>query len=231
MSRKILIQSWQEPFHFHKGIAVAFDIFRCSTTIHTLYSLGNEVFLSRSLEEVKKEKAALESRVFSELSQKIPCLERYDNSPHLAISLGKSAVPSLVATTSGTPSMFQAANFEQVVIGSLTNFSTLVQYLNQWEGSITLIPSALQGSGHIEDETVAQAVAVALEGFTENQEFVRKCAEQAREKIIESGRPAFLTQKLPTGKEDTDIALTIDKFSQNLKIDFTSKTMAKVGEV
>lgn len=220
MSR-ISIRTWTEPFPSSAGVAVCFDIFRCCTTIHCLKDrLPNPLFVSPSLKEVLEQHRLKDYRIFSELSQPAVCHERFDNSPFHVLNHRSDDAPSLVATTTGTPSMFAARNFEKVYVGSLVSFSALIRELSAYDGPITLVPSAFPDSSQIEDEIVAQAVATALEGFANIPDFVRQCGMQAKEKILASPRPDVLAGKLPTGVEDARIALDLDRFDQVLSLAF-----------
>jgi phosphosulfolactate phosphohydrolase-like enzyme len=221
MKSLISIRTWTEGFSEPKGVAVAFDIFRCCTTIHCLFNrLANPLLVAPSLKEIIAEPRIREYRIFSELSQPAVCHQRFDNSPFHALNHHPDQAPSLVATTTGTPSMFAARGFEKVYVGSLVNFSALVRTLAAYRGPITLVPAALPGSTQIEDEIVAQAVATALEGFANIPDFVKQCGAQAKEKILASPRPEVLAGKLPTGREDVQIALDVDRFDQALALAF-----------
>lgn len=232
MKSLISIRTWTEGFSEPKGVAVAFDIFRCCTTIHCLFNrLPNPLLVSPSLKEILDEPRIREYRIFSELSQPAVCHQRFDNSPFHALKHHPDAATSLVATTTGTPSMFAARGFEKVYVGSLVNFSALVGKLSDYRGPITLIPAALPDSTQIEDEIVAQAIATALEGFSNIPEFVQQCAQQARERILASPRPEVLAGKLPTGVEDVKIALDVDRFEHVLALQFEDGPFARVEKV
>jgi phosphosulfolactate phosphohydrolase-like enzyme len=232
MSR-LSIRSWLEPFPSSEGIAIVFDVFRCSTTIHCLKSLGHgPVYVAPSLQQAEADPRTKEMRIFSELSQKISCLERFDNSPQQALgSPWETGLPALVATTTGTPAMFAAREFERVYVGSLVNFSALVAALAHYQGPVTLIPAAFPEAQHVEDEIACQAMATALEGFAIMPEFVRQCAEQARDRILASPRPAHLSGKIPTGAEDVRVALEVDRFSQVLALEFEPGANSLFAEV
>jgi len=229
MSR-LSIRSWLEPFPDSKGVAVVFDIFRCSTTIHCLAErAAGPIFVAPSLREADADDRVHSMRVFSELSVDIACRERFDNSPfHAVTKPWEAGVPALVATTTGTPAMFAARGFEKVYVGSLVNFSALVAELAAYDGPVTLIPAAVPEWQHVEDEIACQAVATALEGFSNLPEFVRECGENARERILASPRPANLAAKIPTGAEDIKIALEIDRTPQVLSLAFDDSILAKV---
>lgn len=230
MIRGLSIRSWLEPFPSAEGVAVVFDIFRCSTTIHCLKALGQgPLFVAPSLQEAAGDPRVREMRVFSELSQNIECRERFDNSPlHASTKPWAEKVPALVATTTGTPAMFAARNFEKVYVGSLVGFSSLVETLAAFEGPVTLIPAARPEWQHVEDEIACQAVATALEGFSNMPEFVRQCAESARERILASPRPEHLAGKLQNGRDDVRIALEIDRVQQVLSLQFNDSILAEV---
>lgn len=230
MNRSLSICSWTTPFPHHKGAAVVFDIFRCSTTIYCLNEKKNgPLYVAPTLKQIMENPKAHEMRVFSELSQPITCLERFDNSPQMAsASPWEAGKTSLVATTTGTPAMFAAKNFRKVYIGSLVSFSALIKTLIELNEPITLIPAAFPDSGHVEDEITAQAVATALEGFSNIPDFVNQCAALAKEKIIASGRPDFLSKKLSTGFEDTKIAMEIDRMDSVLTLNFEDELFAEV---
>lgn len=223
MNRSLSIRTWTEGFSSPEGVAVVFDIFRCSSTIYTLHGrkLG-PVFVAPSILAAQGDPRLPGWRVFSELSQPSVCLERFDNSPHQAL-LHPASGPStsLVATTTGTPAMFAARGFKKVFVGSFVNFSALIHTLTAVDTPITLIPAALPGSTQIEDEIAAQAVATALEGFSNIPDFVRQCAAQAKEKILASPRPEVLAKKLVnTGVEDVRLALEVDRYSEVLALSF-----------
>jgi phosphosulfolactate phosphohydrolase-like enzyme len=228
--QSISIRTWVEPFPSHEGLAVVFDVFRCSTTIHSLFSRGiGPVFVASSLKEVKEEARLRGMRVFSELSQPVESLARFDNSPHHALGTDwDPAHSALVATTTGTPAMFAARKFERVYVGSLVNFSALVAHLSSLNKPITLIPATFPDAKHVEDDITAQAMATALEGFANMPEFVHQCGMQAREQILACGRVEHLREKLPTGAEDTEIALSLDRFPQVLYLDFQGPFFAEV---
>jgi hypothetical protein len=113
-------------------------------------------------------------------------------------------------------------------VGALVNFSVLVSRLAGLDVPITLIPATFPDARHVEDEITAQAVATALEGFANLPEFVEECARQAKEKILESPRPAVLSGKLATGREDVDVALDLDRFPQLLSLRFEGPHFARV---
>lgn len=229
MKSTLSIRNWWEPIKEPKGVAVAFDIFRCCTTIHTLAARGEkQLFVAPSLKEVKDDARLRGYRVFSELSQPVDCAERFDNSPLIAKNSPLSELPSLVATTTGTPSLFAARGFEKVFVGSLVGFSALVRHLTELNRPITLLPAALPDSNQIEDEITVFAMATALEGFANLPEFVTQCGEQAVEKIRASHRPKELSGKVPTGAEDAELALVLDCFDQVLELDFETGPFARV---
>lgn len=216
MAQTLSIRHWQDPLT-HEGVAVVFDIFRCSTTIHCLKSKQSDpLFVARSLPALAAEadpSFLKQLRVFSELRTEVFCRERYDNSPKLALEKSQSGEGALISTTTGTPAMFAAQKFRRVYVGSLVSFSALIRELAELRESITLIPAAFKDSGHVEDQIAAQAVATALSGYCDMPDFVRGCAEEACQQIRASGRVEQLSQKLvATGREDINIALDIDRF-------------------
>lgn len=217
---RIEIRNWRDLEKNVEGDAVVFDVFRCSTTVQTL--LANEqrenVLVSRSLDHLKT--LCGDFSIFSELEAQLKCVKRFDNSPAEAIQY-KDLNDCLVSTTSGTPAMFAAKKFQNVYIGSLANFSALVKLLTESNDKITLLPAADPTGNHVEDELVAEQIAIALDGYSQDQEFVRACAEQARAKIEASGRVEHLSQKLPTGADDMQICLDIDRYDFVPKLDFS----------
>ncbi len=227
---RISIRSWLEPFPSFEGVAVVFDIFRCSTTVHCLASRGEgPLFVAPSLKEAASDDRVRDMRVFSELSQPVDCKERFDNSPlHASTKSWENGRPALVATTTGTPAMFAAYKFEKVFVGSFVNFSSLVRELAAFDGPITLIPAAVPEWLHVEDEIACQSVATALEGFANIPDFVRQCAEAGKERILASPRPVHLAGKLATGTDDVRIALEIDRFPQLLSLKFDGSLLAEV---
>lgn len=217
MQSRISIKHWQDLDSFD-GVAVVFDIFRCSSTIHCLWHKKvKELWIAPSLENLAFTK---EFKIFSELPKTVECKERFDNSPALALENAGPSDTALVATTTGTPAMFAASKFTKVYIGSLLNFSTLVLHLSKGEEPITLIPAAFKDSNHVEDQITAQAMATALDGFWNFPEFVTGCGMQALSQIKQSGRAQYLGQKLETGKDDTQIAQDLDRYNFILGVSY-----------
>ncbi len=224
--RSIRIQSWMEPFR-SDGIAVVFDVFRCSTTVHCLAARNPGcLWVAPALKTVKSidPNAFKAMHVFSELHQEVDCAHRFDNSPDLAehVPLGNEQV---VATTAGTPAMFAARNFEEVYVGSLVNFSALVKRLKDIDKPITLVPARLHSFDppHVEDDIAAEAMHDALLGD-------REAGHRAAKLIRATGRVEELTKKLATGHRDTEISLDVDRFpNQIVSVSFSeSPILAKV---
>jgi phosphosulfolactate phosphohydrolase-like enzyme len=224
--RDIQIRSWTETLE-PRGVAVVFDIFRCSTTIHCLAARAAEqLWVAPALKTVKTvdPMAFKNMHVFSELRQEVDCAHRYDNSPELAehVPLGQAQV---VATTSGTPAMFAARGFKEVYVGSLVNFSALVRLLKQLGEHVTLIPARMPAFDppHVEDDIAAEAMHDALLGD-------ETAGERAAKLIRATGRVEELTKKLATGHLDTEISLHVDRFpSQIVSLAFSSSpVLAKV---
>lgn len=180
-----------------------------------------DVWVAKSLEPLKTQ--AGKFRIFSELPETLACRARYDNSPHAALlpeNREAADDPMLVATTSGTPALFAARGYDEVWVGALTNFSALIRALAREERNITLLPAADPASDHVEDGIVAQDIAIALDGFCLDDEFVQSCGKKSVEKILASGRKEFLEQKLPTGAPDMRLALALDRYDYLMKINF-----------
>lgn len=227
-ANRLSIRHWQDPLD-GKGVAVVFDVFRCSTTIHCLKHRGaNPLWIAPNLPSLVDADFRKDLRIFSELRTDISCLERYDNSPHLALEKGVEGKAGLVATTTGTPAMFAASHFDKVYVGSLVSFSALILELSRVEQPITLIPAAYKDAGHVEDQITAEAVAAALDGYSNLPEFVKSCAERAVSLIKASGRSDHLAGKLATGLEDVTIAMDVDRFSFVPQIKFSTPTLGRV---
>lgn len=228
--RTLSIRSWLEPFPSTEGVAVVFDIFRCSTTIHCLSALNQgPLFVAPSLKEAAGDSRVHGMRVFSELSQPVNCKERFDNSPlHASTKPWQEGIPALVSTTTGTPAMFAARKFEKVFVGSFVNFSSLVHALAAFDGPVTLIPAAIPEWQHVEDEIACQSVATALEGFSNIPDFVCQCAQAGKDRILASPRPTLLAGKLATGADDVKIALEIDRTPYLLSLEFDDSILARV---
>ncbi len=216
---RIAIQNWRSITDKPQGIAVIFDVFRCSTTVQTLLNQKDRdfVLVSKDLNHLKT--LCGEFSIFSELPAKLNCASRFDNSPAKAAEFNESN-SCLVSTTSGTPAMFAAKFFQKVLVGSLANFSALVKELAAESGKITLLPAADPSGNHVEDSIVAEQIAIAIDGFSDDENFVSACADQARVKIEASGRIEHLTEKLPTGADDMQICLDIDRYDFVPRLDF-----------
>ncbi len=211
------VRSWTEGLTPHDGTAVVFDIFRCSTTIHCLASRRpSEFLLAPRLHDLRADELARfqKHRIYSELPAQPECQERFDNSPWRALQHPEGS-PTLVATTSGTPGMFAARDFGNVIVGSLVSFGALLDVLRQEKKAITLIPATLPHHQHVEDNIVAEAVKEVLEGRS-----TETAIASALERIHASGRPAVLHSKLPRGIDDVAICLDVNRFSFVPKLSF-----------
>lgn len=207
----ITIRDWRNLPATVSGDAIIFDVFRCSTTLQSLLSKDCEnVMVTQSLDKIKT--LCSDFRIFSELPEVVACRKRFDNSPASAESQIDFSANNLVATTSGTPAIFAARNFDRVFIGSLANFSSIVRLLQNKTAPITLLPAAKPDSTDVEDGIVAEQIAIALDGYATDSAFVRACAEQAKAKIESSGRIQYLEDKLETGVRDMKICMDIDRF-------------------
>lgn len=211
---RIAIRNWRELETPAEGIAVIFDVLRCSTTIQSLLSSKprDHILVSKSLDQLKT--ISNDFVIFSELTTEVSCAKRFDNSPAAALEFSTPDT-CLVATTSGTPAIFAARNFEKVYVGSLANFSALVSHLAKYEGKISLLPAAKPESPHIEDGVVAEQLAIALDGYSDDATFVNACAQQALAKIESSGRIADIQNA-----DDVQICLDIDRYDFVPQVDF-----------
>ena len=230
----ISIRDWQKGFENPQGVAVVFDIFRCSTTIHCLLDkapqrgwISPSVTSLNSLSETER----ANYQIYSELKEEISSSGRFDNSPTQALQFN-NASNWIVSTTTGTPAMFAARGFEKIYVGSLVSFSALIKKLAKGKGPITLIPAAYPEFKHVEDAIVAQAVATVLDGYFSNEEFVTGCLENAISQIHASGRPSDLQGRLnekSNRDRDVSICLDVNRFSFVPEIKFSSNSsLAKV---
>jgi phosphosulfolactate phosphohydrolase-like enzyme len=228
VQNRLSIRHWQDALD-GKGVAVVFDIFRCSTTIHCLKHRGSDpLWIAPNLPSLVDANFRQNLSIFSELKTDISCLARFDNSPKLALENGRPSQPALVATTTGTPAMFAARIYRQVYVGSLVSFSALIKELSTLNEPITLIPAAFKDAGHVEDQITAEAVAAALDGFSNMPDFINGCANRAVELIKASGRPDLLAGKIVSGLEDVTVAMDVDRFGLVSKVNFVSETLGKV---
>ncbi len=185
-----------------RGRGIVIDLFRFSNTVCALLKSGRRdvrVYAGPAHAAAVK---ALEngSDLFSEINFP-PEVEKYDNSPYLALHACDASRPALIVTNSGSPAVMSLVRAEEILVGCFANMPFVARYCRKNPMDTLIVPACLSyDRGHVEDFICARALADAIEG--------RDSFLAAVEEIQKSGRVLdFMAGRLETGKKDVELIL------------------------
>ena len=185
-----------------RGRGIVIDLFRFSNTVCALLKSGRcgirvyaEPARAAAVKAVEKG-----SDLFSEIDFP-PEVDKYDNSPYLALHGSASDRPALIVTNSGSPAVMSLSAAGEVLIGCFANMPFIARYCRENPMDTLIVPACLfYDIKHVEDVICARALSDAVEG--------KDSFAAALEAINSSGRvPDFLTFRPETGKRDMDLIL------------------------
>ncbi|HOL62623.1 MAG TPA: 2-phosphosulfolactate phosphatase, partial [Elusimicrobiales bacterium] len=140
--------------------------------------------------------------IFSEKDLKI---EKFDNSPHLALT-EETKDNLIVLTNSGSKAVMASAKAEKIIIASLCNISALKKYLIKSSEDVMVVPACIFfDQKHVEDFLVSRFIKdYIITGLGDVDELIKK--------IDEAGRIKELKKLRKTADKDIEIIFSIDKF-------------------
>jgi len=208
------------------GRGIVIDLFRFSNTVCALLKSGRRDVrvYSKPADAAAVKVREKGSDLFSEIDFP-PEIEKYDNSPYIALHGTGSARPALIVTNSGSPAVMSLVNAEEILIGCFANMPFIARYCRENPMDTLIVPACLYyDKKHVEDVICARALADAIEGCeaelnTELCRFAPPPAAnhkggiadpfaEALKEINSSGRvPDFLVFRPKTGKRDMDLIL------------------------
>ncbi len=192
----------EEVFEFKK-IAVVVDFFRFSTTVNALLSRKKNILIYSDEEKALRfwEKNG-DYDIFSEKDLKI---EKFDNSPHLALT-EKTKDNLIVLTNSGSKAVMASAKAEKIIIASLCNISALKKYLIKSSEDVMIVPACIFfDQKHVEDFFASRFIKdYLITGLGDVDDLIKK--------IDEAGRIKELKKLRKTADKDIEIIFSIDKF-------------------
>jgi 2-phosphosulfolactate phosphatase len=154
-----------EEFDLYKQeytTVVAIDVLRATSAICTAFDQGAEKMIPVSSVE---EAQALKNEGFlvgAERNGKI--VEGFDfgNSPYSYMGDLVKGKTLVLTTTNGTKAINRAAKTHEVLVGSLLNLQSVIDYLSEKPRDVLLLASGWQGKFNLEDSICAGAIAEAL---------------------------------------------------------------------
>lgn len=154
-----------EEFDLYKQeytTVVAIDVLRATSAICTAFHYGAEKLIPVSSIEEAREYKEKGFAVGAERQGKI--VEGFDfgNSPFSYMGEAMKGQTLVLTTTNGTKAINRAAETHEVLVGSLLNLQSLIDFLSVNPRDVLLLASGWQGKFNLEDSICAGAIAEAL---------------------------------------------------------------------
>ena len=154
-----------EEFDLYKqeyDTVVAIDVLRATSAICTAFDNGAEKMIPvSSVEEAQafKDEGYL---VGAERNGKIVDGFDFGNSPYSYMGDLVKGKTLVLTTTNGTKAINRAAKTHEVLVGSLLNLQSIIDYLSGQPRDVLLLASGWQGKFNLEDSICAGAITEAL---------------------------------------------------------------------
>ena len=154
-----------EEFDLYKQeytTVVAIDVLRATSAICTAFENGAAKMIPVS--SVKEAQAFKDEGylVGAERNGKIVDGFDFGNSPFSYMGDLVKGKTLVLTTTNGTKAINRAAKTHEVLVGSLLNLQSIIDYLSQSPTDVLLLASGCQGKFNLEDSICAGAIAEAL---------------------------------------------------------------------
>jgi len=191
-----------------RGPAVVIDVLRFSTTLCALLTTGKQDIRIYSSKEkaVEYKDTTPNVEFFSELDF-IPPFEKFDNSPHIALTQSNPKRTAVMVTNSGTKALMALSKASNIFVGCFANFSAVIKMINNFSQEVLLVPAGIFDAPNIEDVACAQSLQDGAFGKTD-------APFSAIEKIRKSTRLEDFLRGCPkTGQQDLELALSVDKLN------------------
>ncbi|MEW5952107.1 MAG: 2-phosphosulfolactate phosphatase [Elusimicrobiota bacterium] len=201
--KKIRIAFEQKEVFDFDYAAVVIDLFRFSCTLACLLEKGKK--------EVKifsdKEYAVLYHRnnpggeFFSEID--IDNIEKFDNSPYLALNKSDPSKPAVIVTNSGSKAVMACRKAEEIFVAGFHNLPFLMEKLKNYQKDILIVPACIfYNRNHSEDFIAAEAFYNSLSKGVCDKESIFKIHNTPRILELMNFRPS-------TAKSDLEIIMNM----------------------
>ena len=183
------------------GRVIVVDLFRFSNTVCALMASGrkkiriySEPALALAAKKIKKN-----TDLFSEID--FPFVERYDNSPHIALNLSDASMDAIIVTRSGSKTVMASSFAKEIIIGCFANMSQLSEYVLKNKMDTLIAPACIfYDRNHVEDFICARTLQDAFNG--------KDTFQAALEEIYKTPRILDLIALRPeTGRKDIEMIL------------------------
>ena len=183
------------------GRIIVVDLFRFSNTVCALMLSGrkNIKIYSEPALAVAAKKIKKNTDLFSEID--FPFIERYDNSPYLAMNSTGASKDVIIVTRSGSKTVMASEGAKEVIIGCFANMPLLSEYVSKNKMDTLIAPACLfYNRNHVEDFICARSMDDALNG--------KDTFDEACEEIHKTSRIIDLIALRPeTGRKDIEMIL------------------------
>lgn len=154
-----------EEFDLYKQeytTVVAIDVLRATSAICTAFENGAAKMIPVS--SVKEAQAFKDEGYLVGAERNGKIVEGFDfgNSPYSYMGDLVKDKTLVLTTTNGTKAINRAAKTHEVLVGSLLNLQSIIDYLSQSPTDVLLLASGWQGKFNLEDSICAGAIAEAL---------------------------------------------------------------------
>lgn len=201
-------------FLTYSDVVIAVDVLRSSTTILTALANGAEnVIPASTVEEALNIGGDAHTILGGEVNSIKPRFFQLGNSPLEYVGEKVNGRTIVLYTSSGTRLLkFLTVVSKKVLVGSIVNLSTLVEYLKRERfEKISIVTAGRTGSPALEDTYCAGLIArnLPLEECNRDAEIAMKTAELSMN-VVKEARHASELVKLGLGG-DVEYSLTLDK--------------------
>lgn len=188
------IKNWTERI-------IVVDLFRFSNTVCALMASGRKTIkiysdpaLAAATKKIKKD-----TDLFSEIE--IPFIERYDNSPYLALNCSDSSKDAIIVTRSGSKTVMASSLAKEIIIGCFANMPQLSEYVLKNKMDTLIAPACIfYDRNHVEDFICSRSMMDAFNG--------KDTFQAAIEEIHKTSRILDLIALRPeTGRKDIEMIL------------------------
>ncbi len=201
--RNIRIAFDKDEVYDFSGTAIVIDLFRFSCTLACLVKRGKK--------EIKifsdRENAVLYHRnnpggeFFSEMD--ISEIEKFDNSPYLALEKSNPDSPAVIVTNSGSKAVMACRKAGEIYIAGFHNLPVLLEKLKNSSENILIVPACIfYNREHKEDFIAAQAFYKSFMDGVCDREIIFDIHSTGRILELMNFRPQ-------TAKKDLEIIMNI----------------------
>ena len=188
------VKNWTERI-------IVVDLFRFSNTVCALMASGRKnikIYSNLKCALIAKE-IAKDVDLFSEID--FPALDRYDNSPYLAMNFTDASKDAIIITCSGSKAVLASVSAREVIIGCFANLPCICEYAEKNKMNTLIVPACIfYDRSHVEDFICSRALQDALNG--------KDTFPAALEEIHKSSRVLdFLVSRPEDGKKDIEMTL------------------------